>query len=158
MEHAVNSVFIDLSTPVTHIMTRNVRFVEPDTIVSKIAQMFQSERFHHLPVLGDDGEVLGIISKSDLLQLQNHLTRLSNDRCEDKNEWFFKTLTAEEIMTKKPSCIHCQSTIGTAIEIFLENLFHALPVVDGGQCIGILTTYDVMRFIQKTQEALTTSK
>lgn len=151
-------MFLDLNTPITNIMTRKVSFVEPDTFLSDIAQLFAAERFHHLPVLNKNGEIVGIISKSDVNQLQNHLTRISEDGCKDKNEWFFKTLIAEEVMTKNPSCIHCDSTLGTVIEVFLENLFHALPVVDNGQCIGIVTSYDILRFINKRQEVLTPVK
>jgi CBS domain-containing protein len=31
-----------------------------------------------------------------------------------------------------------------ALEVFKENLFHALPVVEEGNLVGIITTYDII--------------
>jgi len=35
-------------------------------------------------------------------------------------------------------------TVHEALEIFKENIFHAIPIVDNGRLVGILTTYDII--------------
>lgn len=50
------------------IMTRNVTTVNEDTEVSEVAQLLESRHIKRVPVT-DDGKVVGIISRSNLLQL-----------------------------------------------------------------------------------------
>lgn len=56
------------TTPVTAVMTQQVRYAKPDhTIEHCLAQM--TERFfRHLPVLDDDQVLLGIVSIGDLVK------------------------------------------------------------------------------------------
>jgi len=35
--------------------------------------------------------------------------------------------------------------INVALEIFMVNRFHAIPVVENDELIGILTTYDIIK-------------
>ena len=135
-------------------MTQSVRFVYPDTLMSEVADIFETTDFHHIPVLDDEGSILGIISEVDYRQLQDQFTRLRFKNFKEKNEQFMNTLTAEEVMTKNPSCIHHESSISTVIQIFMENLFHALPVTRGGQCIGIITTHDILKFVSTPSKSL----
>lgn len=39
-----------------------------------------------------------------------------------------------------------EDKIGTAAELFLDNRFHALPVVSDGYLVGLVTTFDVLRY------------
>jgi CBS domain-containing protein len=135
-------------------MTQAVRFVYPDTLMSEVADIFESTDFHHIPVLDEEGSILGIISEVDYRQLQDHFTRLRFKDFKERNEKFLNTLTAEEVMTKNPSCIHHESSISTVIQVFKENLFHALPVIRGGQCIGIITTHDILQFVSTPSKSL----
>ena len=47
---------------VKEIMTKRVATVGPDTRLESIARAFEKHPFHHLPVVGSDGKVTGIIS------------------------------------------------------------------------------------------------
>jgi acetoin utilization protein AcuB len=47
-------------------------------------------------------------------------------------------------MTKGLAVLESNDRIGVAIEIFKENLFHAIPIVDDEELKGIVTTFDLI--------------
>ena len=49
-------------------------------------------------------------------------------------------------MSTRIATLEPSSKIGTAAEVFLENLFHALPIVDDGKLVGIITSFDVLKY------------
>ena len=49
-------------------------------------------------------------------------------------------------MTKILATVESTDKVGTAAEVFMEHLFHALPVVEEGKLIGIVTSFDVLRY------------
>ena len=52
-----------------------------------------------------------------------------------------------DIMSKKVVKINPDDKVGTAAELFLDNRFHALPVVtDDNYLVGLVTTFDVLRY------------
>ena len=52
-----------------------------------------------------------------------------------------------DVMTTKLAKLSQHDKIGTAAEIFLDNRFHALPVVkDDNILIGIITSHDVLKY------------
>jgi CBS domain-containing protein len=63
-EDRYNSIFED--TPLSAVMTRNVRSISPETLLSEAASILQSARFGCLPVV-ENGELVGILTRADLL-------------------------------------------------------------------------------------------
>ena len=49
-------------------------------------------------------------------------------------------------MTKYPVSLDMEDTVGLAADIFMANKFHALPVVENNQLVGIVTTHDILLF------------
>lgn len=54
--------------PVSEVMTGKVAFVTPERSVEECMAIMSERRFRHLPVLADDGTVLGIVSIGDLVK------------------------------------------------------------------------------------------
>ncbi|MBK8669766.1 MAG: CBS domain-containing protein [Saprospiraceae bacterium] len=52
--------------------------------------------------------------------------------------------TAKDIMTKKLAKMDPDDKINIALEVFKENLFHAIPVVKDEKIVGIVTTFDII--------------
>lgn len=131
--------------PVSSIMTRRLVTVETDSRIPKIRQVFEQYGFHHIPVL-ECGKLVGIISKRDFFRISHTLsfTLDGGEHVElDSDEHIF---TAKEIMTEYPMQLDPDDTIGLAADIFMANRFHALPVVDKGDLVGIVTTHDLIAF------------
>ena len=53
--------------------------------------------------------------------------------------------SAKDIMTKKLAKLDPDDKIIIALEVFKENLFHAIPVVDNEKIVGIVTTFDIIK-------------
>ncbi|MCB1800187.1 MAG: CBS domain-containing protein [Gammaproteobacteria bacterium] len=56
------------SLKVSRIMSRPVRTVQPQTTMADAAHLMVSERISGLPVVGDDGQLVGIITEADFLR------------------------------------------------------------------------------------------
>ncbi len=59
----------------------------------------------------------------------------------------FDMLTIEQVMTKEVEAIQKTTTIKESVEIFAKAKFHALPVVDGEELVGIVTSTDVFNYL-----------
>jgi acetoin utilization protein AcuB len=55
-----------------------------------------------------------------------------------------KTWEAEDIMSTKLAKVESSDAIRTALEVFKINRFHALPVVDNDELVGIVTPLDIV--------------
>ncbi|MFM7659861.1 MAG: cyclic nucleotide-binding/CBS domain-containing protein, partial [Betaproteobacteria bacterium] len=54
-------------TPVSEVMTRSPQVIRPHTTVSQAVLIMIERGFRHLPVVGIDGEVVGVFSARDAL-------------------------------------------------------------------------------------------
>ncbi|RMF66102.1 MAG: CBS domain-containing protein [Alphaproteobacteria bacterium] len=57
-----------LDAPVTRLMTANVVTARPDDRLVDIMRLMTERRFRHLPVLDEEGRLLGIISIGDVVK------------------------------------------------------------------------------------------
>lgn len=124
---------------VKEIMSTELETVHEEDSLNKIRQVFSTGEFHHLPVLSEGGKLAGIISNEDL---NRFIQMLAFDA---KNVRHGPRL-ARDIMTQYPISLEMEDSIGLAADIFMANQFHALPVVDDGDLIGIVTTHDILRY------------
>lgn len=132
------------NTPISEIMTTNLVTVNADAYVSKVMDLFNQNEFHHMPVVKPGNVLVGIISREDIQKVAS-LVALSTIE-ELWREPDTKALTAEDIMTKYPLTLDADDTIGLAADIVLGNRFHAVPVVEDGQLIGLVTSHDLIAF------------
>jgi len=137
---------MDKALPVSDIMTTNVISVHPEDTMEKVQDIFRKNEIHHLPVVSD-GKVVGIISHSDYLKLLNTFTLFKTEKSERYNDAIMSSMLVKEVMTKQVAKLDMNDTIEIAAGFFRENLFHALPVVNGdGDLQGIVTTYDLLNY------------
>jgi CBS domain-containing protein len=134
---------MNLQHPVKDIMTANVHAVNEKDDLKKALRTIKKFKIRHLPVLkGKD--VAGIISSTDL----NRLTfggLFSNSDIED--EAVLDMLTISQVMTNKVRSVQTDSTVEDVARIFSEEGFHALPVLEGTELRGIVTTTDIIKFM-----------
>lgn len=133
---------MDLLAPVSSLMVKNVISVQPEDTMKKVEQVFRENRIHHIPVVEEE-KLVGIVSKSDYLFFK----RGFNDQTTDNriDEFRLKTRKVKDIMTKGIARLESTDRIGVALEVFKENLFHAIPIVDDGKLVGMLTTFDIIK-------------
>ncbi len=132
--------------PVSSLMSTHLVTVSPTDNLLTVKEIFESHSFHHLPVV-ELKKPVGIISRSKffgyLMGLKHHVDQSHLD------DVLLKTLTAEEIMTKKLAKVEPIDTVAVAVEVFRTNLVHSLLVVDKDELVGILTTHDIISLVSK---------
>jgi CBS domain-containing protein len=138
---------MNLVAPISSIMTKHLLTVSPDDPMTVVKEVFDKNKIHHIPVVRLK-KIVGIISKSDFLSYYTGLSRHFEDRF--INETLLQLHKAEEIMTKKIAKVEPTDSIAVAIEVFKENILHALPVVDiDDELVGIVTVHDIISLISK---------
>ena len=128
------------------IMTDQVKYVHENTGLLVVKELFASNDFHHIPVLDNAGTVTGMISRLDYHLVLDHFTIFRVDKAERTNDRFLGALIAKDVMSRKVATVDPDMLVEEANRIFLENLFHALPVVENGHLVGIITTHDLLKF------------
>ena len=129
---------INSESPIKELMTTNVFTVSPDDRLVKANKIFDEKGFHHLLVVNEN-ELVGILSKTDLLNyLWNAMAAENIVKSSD--------ILIKDLMTHNPITIDCDDTIGLAADIFLSNKLHSLPVLDGEELVGVITSYDLLKF------------
>lgn len=137
---------MNLLAPISTIMTTSLVTVSPDDTIKKAEELFGKMRVHHLPV-ESDGKLIGLVSKSDYLFFKRGF---NEDAIEDKWDLFrMKTHKVKEIMTTKLAKLEPTDKINVAIEIFKENIFHAIPIVKDDRLMGIVTTLDIIKHLSE---------
>lgn len=129
---------------VQQIMTTKLVTVTPTTTLKVVEDLFKKNAFHHLPVVNPGSELVGMISKHDLEQFERWWMEETTGKTLTRIN--LSTLTADRIMTKSVLSIEPEDTIGLAADIFMANKFHALPVVDDDQLVGIVTVHDLLLY------------
>jgi acetoin utilization protein AcuB len=145
---------MNVLAPIKTIMSTHLLTVNPEDKLSRIQEIFDQHHFHHLPVVRFR-EIVGMVSKTDFL----HFIRGFNHNEEDRfvNEARLRAYTAQDIMTSGLAKLSPNDRINVALEIFLVNRFHAIPIVaEDNELVGIVTTYDIIKGL--AQEEITSNQ
>ena len=145
-----NCKYMNLLSPVADIMTKNPITVSPYDPLSVVNSIFEKNRIHHIPVIYE-GELVGLISQSDFLFFKRGFN--PSKLVEKMEEIRLHNYTVADIMTTKLGKLHPKDKIIVALDIFMKNIFHAIPVVEENKLVGIVTTYDVIKELVRDRKA-----
>ena len=132
-------------TPVSEIMTKNIIGLTRTDDLQRAEKLFNRHKIKHIPVVSGES-VIGMLSYSDLLKVS--YADISEDE-HNVDAVVYNMFTIEQVMVKDVVTITSETTIKEAAKILAEREFHALPVVDGGTVVGILTTTDLLNYFIK---------
>jgi CBS domain-containing protein len=144
---------------VSQLMTKDVVTVRPDTSLKDVAALLATHGISGMPVV-QDGEVLGVISEADIVykergpaqQADGVLGKLFSRN--DTNKAKVEARTAGEAMTSPPITISPRRRVSEAARIMIEKQVNRLPVVDGGQLVGLVTRADLVRAFNRTDDEI----
>lgn len=124
-------------------MTTSVSVAHDTDPLRDILAAFKRKKIRHMPVVKGN-VIIGIISATDL----NRLTfgRLFENQ-DGADEAVLDMLSVPQVMTAHPRTVKPDDPIKDVAEIFAHEPFHALPVVDGHELKGIVTTTDVIKYM-----------
>lgn len=128
------------------IMSGRVAVVSPDDTLLTIKGIFDTVNFHHLPVVDQNGDIMGIISDRDFLRVISPFAGTINEQ--NRDIAILRRL-AHMIMTRDVKCATPESLLILAIQAMNEKRISCLPVVQEGtrHLLGVITWKDIVRAI-----------
>ena len=121
-----------MNETVAGIMSTELKTVTPGDSLQEVRNILTSHRIHHVPVV-EGKKLVGLVTTYDLFKIN----------IEHKD---YASTKVADVMTRKLAVIEPTDKVGTAAEIFMEHLFHAVPVVSNGDLVGIVTSFDVLKY------------
>lgn len=110
-----------------HMSKNPVTVTSQDTLATAQARMLDG-RFRRLPVV-ENGKLVGILSDRNVREHMGHLERTK-----------VNVAMTQDLMTVTPL-----TTLEEAAKLLLQHKIGGLPVVEGGELVGIITTSDILQ-------------
>lgn len=126
-------------------MSRDVITVKPDATLPEVHQLLKEKKIRRLPVVDEDGELVGIITLGDVRGAEaSPATSLSIWEL----NFLLNKLHVRQFMTPDPVTVHADATIGEAAQLMLAHRISGLPVLDDEEeLVGIITESDIFRMV-----------
>lgn len=141
------------------IMTPDPVTISPNLGVTEAAKLMAENNFGALPVISE-GRLVGIVTEADLImqdvkiEFPTYLQLLDGFiMYPGAHARFEKELkkavaaTVEDVMTDDPVTVGADASIEDVATLLAEEDVSRLPVLDGGELIGIVSKHDIIRAI-----------
>ena len=135
--------------PISALMTPEVYTIDLLEPLANAQTLMQQHKIRHLPVL-KKGKLVGILSMTDLMRLS--FSDNFGDLESDADVAIFRMLGIRHVMKSNPETISPAHTVREVAEILAHREFHALPVVENGEVVGMITTTDLIRYFLSQME------
>lgn len=142
---------------VKDIMTKDVVTVTKETTVMELAGLFANRHLSSLPVLDPNGDLIGIVTETDLVEQDKNLhiptvisifdwvIYLESDK---KFEKELKKMTGRvvgDIYSAELLTVSPDTSIADVADLLSSRKINALPVVEGKKLVGIVSRIDLIR-------------
>lgn len=118
---------------VADVMATQLVTFTPDTNIHQAIRILLDRRFSGAPVVDDDGNLVGMLSKKDCLKI-TFSTRYHDDRGGPVSDF----------MSAPVETLDADTDIVKAAQLFLENHFRRFPVLRGGRLVGQISRHDIL--------------
>jgi acetoin utilization protein AcuB len=126
---------------VSDIMTANPVTIKQNSTLHEALKAMERVGCHHLPVLGYDGHLVGILSDRDCRTALNSPYILREGWQDDD---LINKLLVRAIMTPAPIVVEPDTPADEAARLMLKNHINCLPVMKSETLVGIVTTSDIL--------------
>lgn len=140
---------------VQEVMSRSVRSVSPDSKVMEVASIMCLYRLPGIPVVEDDGRLVGIVAEKDVMhglfpKLEDLMEEGMGNVDLDKEMGKYKDVLTQpvtDLMTRNPIAVSPDMHVLRATTIMVRNRFRRIPVAHNGILVGMLSLGDVHKAI-----------
>ncbi len=118
------------------IMTTDVITVPLSATLAEARSLMQKNRFHHLPVVNDSGDFVGLLTQTDVLAATDSILRDAENRLHATN------IPIEDVMVRNVVTVNENASLRQAALFLEKHRIGCLPVVRKGKLVGIITDTD----------------
>lgn len=136
---------------VSDIMTAKPVTINQDSTLREALEVMEHVGCHHLPVMGYDGHLVGIISDRDCRTALNS-PYIMRERWQDDE--LVNKLLVRTMMTPAPIVVEPNTSAEEATRLMLRNHISCLPVMRSETLVGIVTTSDILVAFMNSQKRL----
>lgn len=145
------------------VMVSPVITVKPSASVKEVAKLLLERQISAVPVVDDQGKVIGIVSEGDLI-------RRAETGTERQRSWWLLERTSEETLAAEFAKAHARkvadimsSPVKTAapdtplheVATLMEsNAIKRVPIVKDGQLVGIVSRANLVQAVASARESL----
>jgi CBS domain-containing protein len=120
-------------------MSPQVVVAKQNTNAEQISARLLAGEFNGLPVVDDNGAVVGVVTAIDILKAIQH---------DGDGKRQLNTMVAKDIMTPDPSVVKKRAPIEDVIDIMVKKQIELVPVVeddDSKKLVGVVARLDILR-------------
>ena len=142
------------------IMTTDVVAVTTDTSLKELAKKFVETRYSNMPVLDENGELVGIISETDLVEQQRpmHIPTVmalfdwvfyldSEKKFKEEVDRVTAT-TVGELCSRNVVTCSPDDSVRDLAGLMSKHKVHLLPVVEQSKMVGVVARLDLIRAME----------
>ncbi|MDY6795791.1 MAG: CBS domain-containing protein [Actinomycetota bacterium] len=122
-------------------MSTDLIILSPDDTLRRARQLIKDHGLRRFPVC-DEGRLLGIVTDRDVRQADMSSAVMQERRYVD---YILDRILVGGIMTPNPITVTPDTHLKDAARIILENKIGGLPVIEGGELVGIVTETDLIQ-------------
>jgi len=127
--------------PVSTIMSKDILALNRTDDLEHAELLFKRHNIRHIPVVS--GEVIiGMLSYTDLLRIS--FADAVDESDNEVDTLVYNMFTIDQVMAKNIIRVDSETSIKQVAEILVSKIFHALPLIDNGSLVGIVTTTDLI--------------
>jgi CBS domain-containing membrane protein len=134
---------MNLDAPIKDIMHTGFLTISPNEYLGKAEKMIFSSKLKHLPVV-KNGKLVGLITRTDIKRMS--FANTFDEAEADIDTTIFQMLKVGQVMTDKPFTMPSDSTIREVAEVLSQKEFRTIPIVDGENLVGMVSTKDIIRY------------
>jgi CBS domain-containing protein len=144
-------------TTAGEVMTKNVVTVVKGTSIRDLAEIFTSRRISSAPVVDDTGNLIGIVTETDLVEQDKSLhiptvvsifdwvIYLESGKKFEKELKKMTGQTVGDIYSEEVATVASATPISEVADLMSSSKVHAIPVVEGQKVVGIIARIDMIR-------------
>ncbi len=118
------------------IMSTDLITLSPDATLAKARELMHENRIHHLPVIDDAGDLIGLVSLTNVLAATDSFLR------EDKTRIHAREIGITDVMVTDVATVEREASLRSAALFLEKHRIGCLPVMDDGTICGIITDTD----------------
>ena len=130
------------SSYVRELMTREPVTLPETAMLRDAVELVMVRRIRHIPVLGGDGRMVGIVTDRDVKRsLPSPLSAIASE----EYEMILDETPLTRVMTREPVTIGAEARVAEAVDLMISAKVGGLPVLAEGKLVGIFTERDALK-------------